>query len=156
MEEENKKVKNATKIIYKDIKFRSILECNCYKLLEVEEDFHVEYETKKTVLLQGFYPSSSLTIYDVYKPRLKKRIFALDTQKILSMTYTPDFYLRYKGYEIFIESKGNPNDTYPLKKKLFLYFLEEQAILTGKKYMFFEPHSKKQMKEAIQIIKNLV
>ena len=156
MEEENKKIRNATKIIYKDIPFRSVLECNCYKLLEAEEDFNVEYETKKIVLLQGFYPSSSLIIYDLYKPRLKKRIFTLDTQKILSMTYTPDFYFQYKDYEIYIESKGHPNDTYPLKKKLFLAYLEKQIILTGKKFIFFEPHNKRQMKETIQIIKSLV
>lgn len=154
MEEENKKVKNAKRIEYNGIKFRSELECNCYKLLELE-DFTFSYETKKTVLLEGFYPSSSLTIYDVYKPRNQKRIFGLDTQKIIAMTYTPDFYLEHKGYKIYIESKGNPNDTYPLKKKLFLAHLEAEAVRTGNKYLFFEPHSKKQMKECITIIKAL-
>lgn len=155
MEEENKKVKNAKRIEYNGIKFRSELECNCYKLLELEEDFKFGYETTKIVLLEGFYPSNSLIIYDVYKPRNLRRVFGLNHQKIISMTYTPDFYLEYKGYKIFIESKGNPNDTYPLKKKLFLAYLEREAVKTGDKFIFFEPHSKKQMKECIKIIKEL-
>lgn len=153
--EENKKVRNATRIIYNGINFRSIFECNCYKLLELEEGFNFEYETKKIVLCEGFYPPSFLTIYDVYKPRLQRRVFGLNGQKIIAMTYTPDFYLQYKDYEIYIEAKGNPNDTYPIKKKLFLAHLIAEAAITNKKYMFFEPHSKKQMKEVIKVIKEL-
>lgn len=152
--EENKKVKNATKIEYNGIKFRSIFECNCYKLLE-QEGWNFHYEAKKIVLCEGFYPPYFVKVYDVYKPRLQRKVFGLNEQKIIAMTYTPDFYLQYKGYEIYIESKGNPNDTYPLKKKLFLSYLVKEAQATGKKYIFFEPHSKKQMKEVINIIKEL-
>ena len=151
--EENKKVKNATKIEYDNIKFRSILEKDCYILLK-EGGLEFEYEKHKFVLCEGFYPPNSLLIYDVFKPRKQKRIFGLNTQKIIDMTYTPDFYLFYKGYDIYIESKGNPNDTYPLKKKLFLSFLAKEAA-KGKKVIFFEPHSKRQMKEVIKLIKEL-
>lgn len=154
MVEENKKVKNATKIEYNNIQFKSIFERDCYILLE-QEGFNFEYETKKIVLLSGFYPPDSLKVYDLYKPRLQRRIFGLNTHKILDITYTPDFYLQKNGTEIYIEAKGNPNDTYPLKKKMFLEYLRKQSEITGKTFIFFEPHSKKQLREAIKIIKEL-
>jgi hypothetical protein len=74
---------------------------------------------------------------------------------IMSMTYTPDFYLEFKGYKIWFDTKGQPNETYPLKKKLFLKLLEERSIITKEKILFFEPHNQRQILEAIQIIKNL-
>ena len=74
--EENKKVKNATKIEYDNIKFRSILEKDCYILLK-EGGLEFEYEKHKFVLCEGFYPPDSLLIYDVFKPRKQKRIFGL-------------------------------------------------------------------------------
>ena len=71
------------------------------------------------------------------------------------MTYSPDFYLDFNNCDVYIEAKGNPNDTYPLKKKLFLAHLVREGIATGKKQLFFEPHSKKQLREAIKIIREL-
>ena len=154
MVEENKKVKNATRIEYDGIKFRSIFEKDCYVILK-QEGLEIEYETKKIVLLSGFYPPESLIIYDLFKPRLQRRRFCFNNSKILDITYTPDFYLQKNEYDIYIEAKGNPNDTYPLKKKLFLDYLRRQSEITGRKAMFFEPHNKKQLKEVIRIIKEL-
>ena len=152
--EENKKVKNATKIEYEGIQFKSIFEKDCYILLK-QEGLDFEYETKRTVLLSGFYPPDSLKVYDLFKPRLQRRVFGLNLHKILDITYTPDFYIQKDNVEIYIEAKGNPNDTYPLKKKIFLDYLRRQSEIDGKIYMFFEPHSKKQLREAIKIIKEL-
>ena len=151
---ENKKVKNATRVLYDNINFRSLFEKDCYVLLK-QAGFNFEYETKRIVLLSGFYPPDFIKIYDLYKPRLKKRVFGINKSKILDITYTPDFYLQKNDVEIYIEAKGNPNDAYPIKKKMFLNYLRMQAEITGKTFMFFEPHSKKQMKDTIKIINDL-
>lgn len=150
---ENKKIKNATEVVFDNIKFRSIFEKDCYILLK-QEGIKFMYEGKKIILLQGFYPSDQLQVFDLYKPKGSTKIFGNNTRKILDMTYTPDFYIQMDSVDIYIEAKGNPNDTYPLKKKLFLDYLRKESLETGKKYIFFEPHSKRQMREVIRIIKS--
>ena len=46
------------------------------------------------------------------------------------------------------------NDTYYLKNKLFREYLEQKHILNGEFSMYFEIHTKKQLLQAIQIIKD--
>ena len=53
-----------------------------------------------------------------------------------------------KTFSDFIE-----NDCYYLKKKLFRKYLEDLYNTTGKKSIFFEVYSKKQLLQAIEIIK---
>ena len=93
----NKKVRNATPLIYNGIKFRSKLEAYCYKKLK-ENDLEVEYENNKYVLLEKF-------IYE--------------GKTVLPITYTPDFV----GKNFIIECKGNMNETFPLRWKLFKNYL---------------------------------
>lgn len=66
------------------------------------------------------------------------------------MTYTPDFTFNYNGRLIIIEAKGKENDTYPIKKKLFRGVLETLP----NNPMFFEIFNKKQLLQAIEIIKS--
>lgn len=155
-ESDNKKVKNARIHIYDDKKFRSTLELNCYKLLQ-ESGLTFEHEEHKYILMQGFKFTDNVLLYHTFKPRGKdnKKTYGLDCTKIQDMTYRPDFLVYHKDYIIFIESKGNPNDTYPLKKKLFLNYLLQESNSSGKKYIFFEPRSLRQMKDTIAKIKSL-
>ena len=146
--QENKKVKNTRKGEYNGIQFRSHLEIICYKRL-IESGFTPEYESQTFILLDKFKLTRVL-FYAPVKGGLK-----LYPRGIMSMTYTPDFYLEHKGYKILFDTKGQPNETYPLKKKLFLKQLEERSIITNEKFIFFEPHNQKQILEAIQIIKQL-
>lgn len=145
---ENKKVKNTNKGEYDGIKFRSQLEISCYKKL-ILAGFKPLYESSKFVLFEGLKLNNVL----YYAPVKSKML--VYPRRILNTTYTPDFYLEYKEYKIYFDTKGQPNETYPIKKKLFLRQLEELAIETGDKYIFFEPHSVKQIMECIDIIQKL-
>lgn len=145
---ENKKIKNASTCEYDGIKFKSHLEVMCYKKL-IAAGFKPEYESIKFTLLNKFKLKNVL----FYSP--VKGGFTIYPRMIMDMTYTPDFYIFHKGYNILFDTKGMPNDTYPLKKKLFLKQLEDESEQTGKKFIFFEPHNQKQILESINIIKNL-
>ena len=71
------------------------------------------------------------------------------------MSYTPDFKVEFKNYVIYFDVKGHVNDVYPLKKKIFIQYLNNTPPDKKKKYMFFEPHTVKQMVQSIELIKNL-
>ena len=53
------------------------------------------------------------------------------------MTYLPDFV----GKDFIIECKGFPNDSWPLRKKLFEYALVRNKL----KYNFYEVHTQKEV-----------
>lgn len=151
----NKKVKNAKICTYDNITFKSQLECRCYQKL-TENKFNVKYEPFKISLLDGFYPKT-FGLYQPTKQRsTKKYIFGRIYKKILDITYTPDFFVWFDNKKIFIETKGKPNETYPLKKKLFLKKLTEYATThSSEKYYFFEPHNVQQLDEMISILKQI-
>lgn len=149
---ENKKVKNAARCEYQGIKFRSELEKNTYILLN-DEGFNPQYEKHKFKLWEG--KKFFIPCYDHHKDRkLKKKVWGINSYKVLSITYTPDFVFFINDSSeaermIVIECKGMANDVYPYKKKLFLDYLENNHP----KSSFFEIHNLKQLKAAIAIIK---
>ena len=140
MDSVNKRILGASPISYNNIKFKSRLECSCYKKLE-HSGLDFLYEGEKIVLLEGFKPEN-VTIYAPIRDRA-----------IVNITYTPDFIVTKGIYKIYFDVKGKENDTYPIKKKMFLKYLEDRN--DGMKYMFFEPHSVTQMIQAINIINQL-
>lgn len=144
----NKKIKNATHKIYKGIKFKSKLECSCYQMLE-QSNLSFEYESERIILMPGFYPDKIV----VYVPNKKTKSFNMNTYKIKDITYTPDFIIKKDNYIIYMDVKGMPNDTYPIKKKLFINYLKNLSDSIN--YIFMEPHNKKQILECIEIIKKL-
>ena len=79
---------------------------------------------------------------------------AVDYRKILSWDYTPDFYFEYNQYIIFVEVKGYYNDIARYKSKLFRWKLEDfQKNDLEHTYEFWEVHTKKQLLECINHIK---
>lgn len=148
----NKKILGASKHIYNNIEFKSKLEVDCYKLL-IGSNLPFSYEGEKITILEGFKPT--ITIYAPTK--IQKGMYSKDllqvTSKVRDITFLPDFLIIKDNYRIYFDVKGMPNDTYPIKKKLFLKELERRN--DGFKYMFFEPHSIYQMKQAIKIIQDL-
>lgn len=153
MESSNKKIKGATSIEYNGIKFKSILECSCYKKLEAA-GFDFSYESERIPLWEGVKLQNTI-VYAPKKIRAGKysRFLESQTRALLDITYTPDFIVHKDNYRIYFDVKGKENDTYPIKKKMFLKTLEERK--DGIQYIFFEPHNVRQMLQAIEIIKEL-
>lgn len=149
----NKKVRGATISISNGVKFRSSLEKSCHnKLLASGLDF--TYESEKIVLWEGIKLNHTI----VYAPNKigngrYSPLIEQQNRALIKMTYTPDFIVTFDHYRIYFDVKGKENDTYPIKKKMFLKVLEER--MDGKCYMFFEPHSVKQMIQSIEIIKTI-
>lgn len=147
----NKKIKNAEKRFYNNIQFKSDLEVSCFKKLE-QAGLNPSYESETITVWKGFKPSSSRT----YAPSKKRGVYNKDLSfqegKIRDITYTPDFVVVKNGYKFYFDAKGFPNDVYAYKKKLFISWMENQKDY---KYVFFEPHSIKQMTQAIDIINSL-
>lgn len=158
----NNKVKNAKNTSLGDVKFRSKLEKNCYiELQKAGLDF--KYEAIKFVLWEGFRPENITLINNFYSTgkRTKKKFnkyekvlckdLYKDNSKIGNITYTPDFIVKRDKVYIIIETKGNPNDVFPYKKKMFLKYLEE--IDTDYKFVYMELRNNGQIKDAIELIK---
>ena len=55
---------------------------------------------------------------------------------------------------IYIEDKGIENDVFYIKKKLFIKYLDDCYINNGQKSIYFEVYTKKQLLQAIDIIKD--
>lgn len=119
----NKKIRNATPTEYDGIKFRSKLEVTTYKLFK-EAGIDANYEKEKFTLVPAF---------------------SFMGAKIRPMTYTPDFTFQ----SFIIECKGSPNDAWPIKEKLFKYYLHTNKI----DKTFHVVHNQKEIKELIEIIK---
>ena len=143
----NNKVRNATPLEYEGIAFKSKLEVTAYKALK-EAGYEPEYE-KYTYTLQKSSIFST-PCYTPYKDRKKhKEVWGLNKYKTLGLRYTPDFRFEISGMEVFVEIKGYSNDRYPYQKKLFLKWLEDN----NHKSIFFEIHNNKQLKQALEILK---
>lgn len=143
----NKKIKNATPVDG----FKSKLEYRFYSLLK-EAGYQPKYEEDVFILQAGFYPT--VPSYDVtYNYKKKVKEFGLSNSKVRPITYTPDFTFYIGDILVVIEVKGRENDVFPLKKKLFRKWMETYYKATGKKVIYFEVFTKKQMLDAIDIIK---
>jgi len=147
----NKKVKNARPTVADGIRFKSKLEAVCYRKL-VSNGFEPEYENKKFVLFNGFKMRDDVHVYMPRRQRCKAHELMEEyKKKILPITYTPDFYLNVNGINVFIETKGQPNDAYPIKRKMFFCALNGNNDQT----IFFEPHNEAQIDQLITMLREL-
>lgn len=153
MSNTNKKIIGATSVEYAGIKFKSRLECSCFKKLE-SSGLRFSYEGERIILWKGL-KLNNVTLYSPKKLKAGKynKILEKQTRALLNITYTPDFIVWKNDYIIYFDVKGKENDTYPIKKKMFLKYLEERN--NGNKYIFIEPHSVRQMLQAIDFINTL-
>ena len=122
---QNKKIKNATPIEADGIKFRSKLELYTYKKLK-EANIVTEYEQHKYELLPAF-------------------IF--HGKKIRAITYLPDFV----GKGFVIECKGYANDSFPLRKKLFEFWLSVHEPET----QYHVVRTQKEVDQLVETLKSL-
>lgn len=146
---ENRKIRNASPRVYNGIHFKSASEVMVYKTL-TSLGFNVKYEPSKYTVWEGFKPTVPF-----YKPS-KSRALAIDSTKVMDITYTPDFIFLAPDNKtvIIIEVKGFSNDVYPYKRKLFRAYLEDLSTTYNQPTMYFEIHTKKQLLQAIEIIKS--
>ena len=119
----NKKVKNATKVIIDGINFRSKLEGYTYTKLK-EAGIPIEYEQHRYMI----FPS-----------------FIFNTKTVRAITYLPDFV----GNGFIIECKGKPNDAWPLREKLFKYYLANNTP----NVKFYVVHTQKEVNALIEELK---
>lgn len=142
---ENKKIKNASPLEYDGISFKSKLEKMAYQTLK-EQGFPVLYEPRKFIIWEGFRPNVPF-----YNKDTSTRMLKMDSKKVIDISYTPDLMFEYNNHLIIIEMKGFENNTYPLKKKIFRKWLESNHPNS----IYFEIFTKKQLLQAIDIIKKL-
>ena len=160
---QNQKIRNATEVTYNGVTFKSKLEQSIYSTL-LKEGFNPQYEPFTFTLWSGFTPITPF--YDAetvnqMKKRLKgsssefHRLLTLKNSRMIDIKYTPDFYFKYKNLRVYIEAKGIENDVFYIKKKMFLKYLDEHFLHSGEKSVFFEVRTKRQLFQAINIIKSL-
>lgn len=134
----NKKVKNATSVEYDGIRFKSKLEVTIYKTLK-EKGLNPLYECNKFILQEGFRPSKPHYVKGVCPKTVNGYV------KVIAITYTPDFTVEWGNNVLFIECKGFQNDSYPIKRKLFLKHIEYIPNA-----YFMEVYSKKDLIESLK------
>lgn len=118
------RVKNATRVDKYGLRFRSKLECYTYEAF-MKAEIPVEYEPKHFELLPKFEYMG---------------------EKIRAITYLPDFI----GNGFVVECKGLIGDSFPLRYKLFKYYLKRHRS----KMKCYLVRNHKQVDEMIQELLN--
>lgn len=154
----NKKIRGATKTNSLGITFKSQLEKCFYKTL-LELGFNPKYEPKTFAVWEGFtaitpfYDRETDMQRDKRDPKSSK-ILVEKSHIVQPIRYTPDIYFEYKGIDVWVEAKGIENDVFYIKKKLFRKYLDRLLVTTGKKSLYFEVYTKKQLLQTIDIVKS--
>lgn len=120
------RVRNATSVDKYGLHFRSKLECYTYEAF-MNAGISVKYEPKHFTLLPKFEYLG---------------------EKIRPITYLPDFIGRYKGKTFMVECKGLMGDSFPLRYKLFKYYLKRHHS----KMQCFLVRNQKQVNEMINTL----
>lgn len=159
----NKKIRNATQSSSKGITFKSQLEKSIYNTL-LQQGFEPQYEPTTFTLWEGFEPITPYYDKETDKQKIKRLSKGIDTRaskiliqktgKIVGIRYTPDFYFKYNDLNVYIEAKGIENDVFYIKKKMFIKYLDDLCTEKGEKSIYFEVYTKKQLLQAIEIIKS--
>lgn len=143
----NKKVRNATILEYEGIIFKSKLELYCYKKLQ-ELPIYFTYNSIRFNLLESFVFNN--VSYELIRRKNYKK-FEPTKSLVKGITYMPDFIGNYANGKMFIiETKGNPNDAFPLRWKLFKYYLTQNNIEAD----LYMPRNQKHIEEVVEIIKS--
>lgn len=159
----NKKIRNATQSSLGKMTFKSQLEKSIYNTL-LQQGFTPQYEPITFTLWDGFTPITPYYDKETDKQKIKRisegvntcpsKILIQKVGKVVGIRYTPDFYFNYNGLDVYIEAKGIENDIFYIKKKMFIKYLDNVLVNTGRKSIYFEVYTKKQLLQAIEIIKD--
>lgn len=159
----NKKIRNATQSNLGKLTFKSQLEKSIYNTL-LQQGFTPQYEPITFTLWDGFSPITPYYDKETDKQKIKRisegvntcpsKILIQKVGKVVGIRYTPDFYFNYNGLDVYIEAKGIENDIFYIKKKMFIKYLDDVLVNTGRRSIYFEVYTKKQLLQAIEIIKD--
>lgn len=159
----NKKIRNATQSSLGKLTFKSQLEKSIYNTL-LQQGFTPQYEPITFTLWDGFSPITPYYDKETDKQKIKRisegvntcpsKILIQKVGKVVGIRYTPDFYFNYNGLDVYIEAKGIENDIFYIKKKMFIKYLDDILVNTGRRSIYFEVYTKKQLLQAIEIIKD--
>ena len=130
----------AKKVTYDGIKFASGLERYMYMALK-KAKIKAKYEGQTYEIVSGFdfiNPCYARTANG--KGEFKQR----GGKKILPIKYTPDFI----GKDFIIETKGRPNESFPMRWKLFKRLVMQQFP----NYKLFKPQNQKECDKVIEIL----
>ena len=132
----------SKKISYDGHNFASGLEKYMYMALK-KAKIKAKYEGETFVLLNGFHFEN-----EVYERQAnsKGEFVNRGEKRILPIKYTPDFI----GEDFIIETKGRPNESFPIRWKLFKKLVTEQFP----SYTLFKPQNHKECDRVIEILKN--
>ena len=132
----------SKKISYDGHNFASGLEKYMYMALK-KAKIKAKYEGETFVLLNGFHFEN-----EVYERQAnsKGEFVNRGEKRILPIKYTPDFI----GEDFIIETKGRPNESFPIRWKLFKKLVTEQFP----SYILFKPQNQKECDRVIEILKN--
>ena len=162
----NKKIRNATVARTRGITFKSQTEKMVYRTL-IDNNITPEYEEHTFLLWDGFTPVTPFYDQETDKQQEKRnleensgkktpKILVLKNSPVIGIRYTPDFHFVKDGVDVWIEVKGIENDVFYIKKKMFRRYLDDLAEREGKKSIFFEIYTKRQLLQALNIIDNYV
>jgi len=142
-----KKITRSTKVKEDGIEFASKLELYMYRALK-KAKIKNKYEGKTfTIINSCDFPMPS---YE--KTKSKKILHDRGNKKLLGIKYTPDFIDVQDPPRFIIETKGNPNESFPIRWKLFKMHLVREGIQTN----LFMPRNQKDCDETIAILKNIL
>ena len=131
----------SKKISYDGINFASGLERYTYMALKKDKLFE-GYENETFEIIKSFHFCN--TSYEK-QANSKGEYINRGDKKILGIKYTPDFI----GKDYIIECKGRPNESFPLRWKLFKLWLTKNKI--GKP--LYKPQNQKEVDRTITLIK---
>ena len=128
------------------IQFASGLEKHMYIALK-KAKLKAQYEGQTYELVPSFnFKNSCYERQANSKGEFKDR----SNRKILGIKYTPDFI----GSDFIIECKGRPNESFPIRWKLFKRKLIESNFITQSpiNWTLYKPQNQKECDETIRLI----
>lgn len=142
-----RQITRHTKVKEDGIEFSSKLELYMHRALK-KAKIKNKYEGKTFTIINGCqFPMSS---YE--KTKASKELVERGNKKLLPIKYTPDFIDVLDPPRFIIETKGNPNETFPMRWKLFKMHLVNEGIHTN----LFMPRNQKDCDKVVCILKNIL
>lgn len=159
LEDEPKK-KNREITNHKDcwadgIHFKSNTERDCYLWFK-GEGIMLHYEKETLKVNKDFEVPDNVKIWFGRKKRKSNERIMNRRKKFQDIEYTPDFKYESGNDVFYIEIKGHQNETYPMRKKLFIKNLCLLSQTTDIRYHFFEAHDKTEIYLTCELIKSAI